>query len=475
VKITIVHYHLKPGGVTTVIRRQVDACARLGVEVFLLIGEEPPEPPGAPYVVLPALAYDAPGRDEDTAAVLARGKDLAHALVLAARELAGAPPDIWHVHNPTIRKNAALCPALSVLASDGEHVLIQAHDFAEDWRPSVLLKGVPYPEGCRWAVLNGRDRAALRSAGVPESALELLPNSVPQAPPAANPAGRSADLILYPVRGIRRKNLGELLLLSRWLPSRLSAAVTLPPNNPRDWPIYEAWKALARELSFPVSFEAGVSSSLDSLYARTRAVVTTSVKEGFGFSFLEPLARGVPVAGRRLSSVVPDFEAEGLGYPALYPAIRVPTSLFDARAFGRRLDVALDYVSVSISEALGGSPDWLDGRMREVRATALSESGADFAVLDETAQVQVLERLSREGDCASELSVGNPFLASWWEAPDPGDSDAEALAAYFPERGAERLKGVWERTRAGEVSPAPDRELLARALLTAEGFFCPGL
>lgn len=478
-RVVIVHYHLKPGGVTTVIRRHLDACSRKGVGAFLLVGEKPAECPDVPYAVLPELAYDAPGLKTDGDASRGRGKRLARSLAAAAHELAGGEPDMFHVHNPTLRKNAALCPALSELAADGKRILIQAHDFAEDWRPDVLLRGLSYPAGCRWAALNGRDLAALRSAGVPSSALEILPNPLPRASGSeAGQAGASpvrGDTVLYPVRGIRRKNLGELLLLARWLPRGFSAAVTLPPNNTRDFPVYESWKTLARELGSPVVFEAGLSSSLGSLYARCRSVVTTSVKEGFGFSFLEPIVRGVGVAGRRLSSVVPDFEAEGLSYPALYPAIRIPLDFFDAPAFAERLEAALGSVADAVSDALGGRPPWLDERLREVRAAALPESEADFAVLDETAQTQVLRRLYRNGVDAESLAHVNPFLESWWEAPAPAPSDEAALAAYSPERSADRLLGAYERTVAGGVGSAPDRGRLARALLKPEGFFCPGL
>jgi hypothetical protein len=43
-----------------------------------------------------------------------------------------------------------------------------------------------------------------------------------------------------------------------------------------------------------------------------RTVLTTSLKEGFGFSFLEPWTAGIPVAGRRLEAVCLDFEDEGV-------------------------------------------------------------------------------------------------------------------------------------------------------------------
>ena len=277
------------------------------------------------------------------------------------------------------------------------------------------------------------------------------------------------------MRGIKRKNLGELLLLARWLPARLTAAVTLPPNNPRDFPLYEAWKSLARETGARVIFEAGISDSLDALYARARTVVTTSVKEGFGFSFLEPLARGVPVAGRRLSSVVPDFEAAGLSYPGLYSGISVPGDFFSIDAFGVRLDAALAAVAKTFSEAFGGKPDWLAERMVRVRDAALAEGESDFGVLDAAAQSEVLERLFRNPGASGGLEEANPFLPSWWDVPPPGPSDSVGLAEYSPERCGQLLAAAYERTASRGGGPAPDRETLAREFLTAEGFSCHGL
>jgi len=480
-KVVIVHYHLRPGGVTTVIRRHLDACSRSGIEAFLVSGEEPPEAPGVPFETVAGLAYDPPGAAFPAESARDRGNALARSLADAAGRLCGGGPYLFHVHNPTIRKNAALCPALSVLAGDGARILIQAHDFAEDWRPEVLPAGPAYPADCRWAVLNGRDYRALRTAGVPAESLELLPNPLPEPSPAV-PGGAAAagprpgaDLVLYPVRGIARKNLGEFLLLARWLPPGLSGAVTLPPNNPKDFPLYEAWKSLARETGVPVSFEAGQTAPLDDLYARARAAVTTSVKEGFGFSFLEPLARGVPVAGRRLPSIVPDFEAAGISFPGLYPALRVPEGLYSREAFGVRLDAALASVSAAFSAALGGEPDWLSGRMARVREAALPEEGADFGVLDTAAQAEVLGRLYRDPEAAAALEAANPFLPSWWDLPAPGPTDLAALSGYSPALCAGRLAGAYERTLAGGGSPAPDRRILARELLVPEGFFCPGL
>ena len=40
-RVLIVHYHLKPGGVSSVIRRQASALKGLGYEARVLVGEAP--------------------------------------------------------------------------------------------------------------------------------------------------------------------------------------------------------------------------------------------------------------------------------------------------------------------------------------------------------------------------------------------------------------------------------------------------
>ena len=79
-----------------------------------------------------------------------------------------------------------------------------------------------YPTGRRihYAALNQRDQGflahLLKNSGSP---VHLLANAVPPSPPLqSSKEGHTSNLpenlILYPVRAVRRKNLGELALLS---------------------------------------------------------------------------------------------------------------------------------------------------------------------------------------------------------------------------------------------------------------------
>ena len=55
-KIAFLHYHLKTGGVTTVIRQQAEALAN-DDEVLVISGAEPQSDFPADVVVIPELAY----------------------------------------------------------------------------------------------------------------------------------------------------------------------------------------------------------------------------------------------------------------------------------------------------------------------------------------------------------------------------------------------------------------------------------
>ena len=62
---------------------------------------------------------------------------------------------------------------------------------------------------------------------------------------SAEPA--TPPLLLYPVRGIRRKNLGEFLLLTALAPEGTRFAVTRAPLNPAAKPVHDDWRRFARE------------------------------------------------------------------------------------------------------------------------------------------------------------------------------------------------------------------------------------
>ena len=374
------------------IEQSVAILKQLGVHVVVLSGEPYGGSAALNVCVVPGLRY--------TAAVHAPDSNtLKENLEVAARAgLGGVSPDVWHVHNPGLGKNAAILDALYLLAEAGEALLFHVHDFAEDGRPEnyanasrwITSPKVRYPAGERigYGVLSARDGAIFAESGLNPESLFLLPNPV-QVTPLPEPKTKLFDerWVLYPARGIRRKNLGELLLWAACSEAGTLFACSLSPKNPVALPVYERWEAFARELELPVRFGVGDRHgiTLPELVAQSDALITTSVAEGFGLAYLEPCLWGKPLVGRNLPGVTVDFEAAGVSFPRLYKTIPIPLDWLDVDALKERMAVVL-----SAHYAAYGRDD----PPIEAVWDAWKQSGnIDFGVLDEAAQASVISHV----------------------------------------------------------------------------------
>lgn len=466
-RVLIVHYHLKPGGVTTVIRRQLSLLATMGIDAAVLTGEAPENFDGS-VSIEPSLAYDT--TNAGATPRLEREAAIVRAITRAACAL--GEDTIVHVHNPTIKKNASLLPALATLASSGLRLVLHVHDLAEDWRPLVYSQEA-YPDGVLWAAINRLDVESLLKAGA--GTVFYLPNAVPCPPETMLSAAEATrvsgpGLVLCPVRGIRRKNLGEAVLLSMFMRDGSRLGITLPPSSPKDIPYYEAWKETACNKRLPISFGLGLDRSLDELYETSIAVVTTSIKEGFGMSFIEPATRGRLSLGRRLH-VVSDFEHDGLHFPALYDSIIVPRGLFDEAAFAERVRA----VVMKAEAAYGLSIEGFDASVVKSILDARS-IGPDFGRLDEEAQSQIIDSLGAGRVARRELLKANPFLEAWDRvSEDIAPPRRHELEPWSESLYATRLKDMYALALRDGGGSAPDKGMLLQLYLRPEAFHGVGI
>lgn len=474
--IALVHHHLRPGGVTRVLRNAAEALLARGVRVAVIAGESPPGDAAWPCPVglAEGWGYASNGRVADA-------QDRVKALREAARKALGRDPDVWHLHNHALGKNPSTTAAVARMAAEGDALVLQIHDFAEDGRPGLyagLLKAfekdIPplYPAGPRiqYATLNARDREILREAGVHDASVRVLPNPI-SIPAGANvpdfrkcgTAGEAAWI--YPTRAIRRKNLGEWLLWSAVAGPGRRFQVTLAPRNPEHRPVYDAWVAWAVARDLPVAFEVGASGApFDELLRRARAAGTVSVGEGFGLAFLEPYALGVGVTGRNLPEITADFAEAGIRLDHLYNALRVPEAWLDVDALRGRLNDALQ----ATWAAYGRTPsrDALD----ELWHAMSSPEGIDFGRLDEVEQRRVIQRLL---DHPGERSRLNPEGLP--EADDPAriESNRQAIRQAFNlDRYADRLLALYEAAMLGRPREPSrlDSASILRAFLSPARF-----
>ena len=368
---------------------------------------------------VPSLDYDDQNGDEQNGE-----GDLAEEVAGLLDGLGFLPTDtVVHVHNHSLGKNASLPDCLDRLASVGYPIVRQIHDFAEDLRPAnyrrISHPGTLYPQApqLHYAVLNGRDFEILSRAGVAPACLHLLPNPVPtmgNLPPREGARDKLERLfgvdhrqryVFYPVRGIRRKNLGEALLLSALAPPDTVIGLALAPLNAAALPFYEEWKKLAKELRLPFLFEVGDSGGLGFTenLAAADAIVTTSLAEGFGMAFLESWLAGRPLLGRDLPEITADFAEAGVSFDWLYNRLDVPIDWVGEEAFEatvvdayRRTLKAYDRVE---------PPDTVE------RLAAKVDAGrVDFGDLNEKFQRQVIRAVCSSDDRRREMLRDNPKL-----------------------------------------------------------------
>jgi hypothetical protein len=396
VRVVLVHYHLRPGGVSAVLRHQALALRAAGWDPLVATGEAPPDPSswrGIRWQRLPGLGY----RAASPAGPSPRR--------LAAALAALAEGGVVHFHNPTLGKNPGWAQLINTLHTDNHPLVLQVHDFAEDGRlasgqaPPGWAAGYPGGGRCAWVVLNPRDGQVLRAAGVHGDRLAVVPN------PVASPSWQAAPGITYPARGLRRKNLGEFLLWALVSGGRERFRITLAPRQPGQRALFRRWRALARHLRLPVDFAAAPAAG-GAIAGPAPMVLSTSIQEGFGLAFAEPWLAGLAVAGRDLPEATACLRAAGWEMPDAYRRLRVPAAWVGRRKFSDAVRAAAP------------------GRHRAVLAAAfphLAEGWLDFGNLPEAIQAAILVRLAGDPSAARAVLAESPAgglvpAREWWQA-----------------------------------------------------------
>ncbi len=457
--IVFIHYHLKTGGVTTVLRQQVetiqDSC-----RVLVLTGTPPESDFPAETCVIDGLDYDDPSRKAPAP------EDIAESISETIHSHFGGSCDIVHIHNPTLAKNRSFLKILRALQKNGFTFFLQIHDFAEDGRPLVYFHEA-YPADCHYGVINSRDYRLLIRAGLKPEGLHRVFNTVNEFDfPSLKPP--TVDRILYPVRAIRRKNIGEAILLSLFFKNRETLAITQPPNSPVDFPGYESWKGFVRANRLNVEFEAGMTRDFAELVQTSRFLITTSITEGFGFSYLEPWLGDKLLWGRKLPEVCADFEANGIRLDHLYTSLKVPLDWIDPEK------LYLNWAAcVRTNRELFHYP-LDDEKIRTSFAALTVNDRVDFGVLNEHFQKKIISKVLTGRAAAEHLIRLNPFLVAPGDVSNPDqlieNNHRNVLKHYNRTSYKKVLMDVYRHVAKVKVRQRIDKMTLLRHFLDLRQF-----
>ena len=398
--IGLLHYHLRGGGVTRVIEETVNTLTSHGHEVIVVCGEKPDSPLFGHIITHKALRYDVTPNKDQLHVIAA---DLERQI----KQQFDQTPDLWHIHNHSLGKNTTVPLLASFWADRQIPLLLQIHDFAEDGRAAnyhFLTKNIGkdqhlplYPQASHvhYATLTRRDQHILGDAGFPDDRLHVLPNPV-----SLEQTGETGDnarslfpdcetLILYPVRGIRRKNIGEFLLHSIIAPSRTHFAMTLAPKNPTQQKLYKEWITFARANQLPVSFEVGHQQKypFPSVVRSSDLLMTTSITEGFGLTYLESWLADRPLCGRDLPEITGDFRSHDIKLDHLYSRLPVPLDWLPEQSFFAKVETALREMYQKFGR------EYSDEYLQQFKDAVLHNGTIDFGRLDEEHQKIVLRKL----------------------------------------------------------------------------------
>ena len=458
-KIAFLHYHLKTGGVTTVIKQQLDAIGKQW-QTLVLTGFPPETPFPADFVHIPELGYSSQYKKQFDP------EDAADMIVNAIRQKFNGLCDVLHIHNPTLAKNKRFLDIIKSLQKRGLTLFLQIHDFAEDGRPLDYFAD-EYPVDCHYGVINQRDYDILLAAGLNEDGLHRLANSAN--PDHISPGCESEkSMVLYPVRAIRRKNIGEAILLSLFFRSGQTLAVTLPPNSLADKKSYTGWKAFVKDRNINFEFEIGLMHNFNALVQSAQFLITTSITEGFGFSFLEPWLFKKLLWGRSLPDICRDFTKKGIRLDHLYAGLHVPVDWISRQRFNQRwvacVRNACRLFNLPTNEVL--TPEAFE--------SITEDDLIDFGILDEAAQKEVIIRLISSKLDAEKLIRINPFLS------DPGMvSDRNELVevnkrviqrCYNSTIYRQKLRDLYHKVATRPVQQRIDKTALASAFLNLQHF-----
>jgi hypothetical protein len=377
-----------------------------------------------------------------------------------AADVLGAQPDIWHIHNHSLGKGPALPRLVAELAAEKIPMVLQLHDFAEDGRPLNYqrISGWPdaagaavvqtmYPRNANigYAVLTGRDEKLLRAAGIRN--LFHLPNAVTMGEVRWVSAHERENRWLYPTRAIRRKNVGEFVLLAALAEGDERFAVTRAPLNPEQIRHYAPWVRFVQELELPVDFAWGDDRALPlaEMMATSRGVVTTSVAEGFGLAFLEPWLTGAALFGRDLPEITSDFKAEGIGLDPLYLRFEVPVKWVE-----EELRTVLRRELTAFYHAYGKVVD--EQMQQRIWQACVRDGRVDFGCLNETMQRRVIRRILDEPGCGAELFPGRDWHERTVSREAVLANAQRVQSAYGTALYAQRLERMYEQLASAVAS-----------------------
>lgn len=353
----------------------------------------------------------------------------------------------WWAHNHHIGKNPVLTAAiLRFIQNKNPRIILQMHDFPEQARYPALASLLKHVSGealykgnskTRLVVINEHDRKLLQNSGLNAT---LLSNIVKVKKPkkqitksnvkkfreyildAQNLPLKNTNFLVftYPVRCIRRKNVMEAMLLTKLFEALFKVPcvfnITLPGESEEEKPYSERIRQLIHTGKVKGIFSAGTNKScpysFEEMCLYSDAIISSSVQEGFGFSYLETALMNRPLLARSIAQAKELEAILDLHWPSVwYQEVLVPRKTLGQLPNTMSQDALLASYQKAIKKLSSLLPKKLYNHIYESLedsiATKLSKNNIDFSYLSIDTQEYILENFEK---FANELIRSNGRL-----------------------------------------------------------------
>ncbi len=349
----------------------------------------------------------------------------------------------WWVHNYHLGKNPAFTEALLRIADTHKNsrIILHIHDFPECGRfenmeiikKKVSLPLYPVQDNIRYAVINKRDYDILIKSGLPEKTVFELSNPVETKTNKKDVQANSSlgnrlfkkfgktfpnfdpalPIIMYPVRCIRRKNVLEAVLLTV-LHQELNLLVTLPGVSKQERTYSELTESVFRRgmvkgiFGIGASEESGINFS--ELTTAVSGIISTSIMEGFGYQFIEPILWQKPLFARSLD-ILNGMEQLWQEYPAFfYNNLKVPIANTERKNLLSRYKRRLKKMSSIL-------PEKSVTKIAAEIPKRLEAETVDFADLDPDTQVKKIESAQDPAFRQELRGINENIIGSYFPGP----------------------------------------------------------